>query len=127
VVQVFVRIPDYAAAEDYFYYIDSITKNDEQVRIEGWVAKLGQDIDYINRTVVLIDSQGQLYHLNTVMVVRNNVTEYFNDGHNYDNSGISAACMLSDLQPNETYKVGVIIREKDGSKSLLITDETVSG
>ncbi|MFU0831514.1 MAG: hypothetical protein ACFWUC_01020 [Oscillospiraceae bacterium] len=118
---------DYAAAEDYSYYIDSITKNDKQVRIEGWVAKLGQDIDYVNRTIVLIDTKGQLYHLNTVMVVRTSVTEYFNDGHDYDHSGICAACMLSDLQPDETYKVGVIIREKDGSTSLLITDKTVSG
>ena len=118
---------DYAAAQEYSWYIDSVTKNAKQVVVEGWAAKLGSDLAYVNRNVVLIDSQGELHHLNTVMVKRTSVTEHFKDGHNYDNSGIRAACMLKDLEPGRAYAVGIIVKEQNGSQYLIKTDKTVTG
>jgi hypothetical protein len=61
------------------------------------------------------------------MVIRTSVTEYFKDGHNYNYSGIRAACLLTDLKPKETYTIGIIVIEKDGSRRLIKTDKTIIG
>jgi hypothetical protein len=116
---------DYLAGKDYLWTIDSISKTAQQYVIEGWVAKLGSNLDFVDRRIVLIDPAGQLYGLNTVMVKRISVTEFFKDGFNYDNSGISAACLLNKLKPNEIYTIGIIVREKDGTKYLIKTKKTI--
>lgn len=116
---------DYPAGKDYAWYIDSISKSEKQFVIEGWVAKLGSNLDYADRTVVLIDQEGQLHNLNTIMVKRTSVSDYYKDGFNYDNSGISAACLITDLKPKEIYNVGIIVKEKNGAKYLIKTDKII--
>ena len=122
------NVNDYHLDSDsaYSWYIDSISKTEKQYVIEGWIAKLGKDLDYVDRTIVLITSQGQIYRLNTVMVNRASVTDYFKDGHNYDNSGIRAAVLLNELNAKGTYTIGIIVKEKDGSIHLIKTDKTIA-
>lgn len=110
----------------YSWYIDSISKTEKQYVIEGWIAKLGKDLGYVDRTIVLITSQGEVYRLNTVMVNRTSVTDYFKDGRNYDNSGIRAAVLLNELNAKGTYTIGIIVKEKDGSIYLIKTDKTIA-
>lgn len=123
------NIRDYQVDSDHTYswYIDSVTTNEKQNVIEGWAAQPGEDIDYVDRTVVLLDAQGTIYRLNSIMVKRTSVTDYFKDGHNYDNSGFRAAVLFKNLQVGETYTVGIIVKEKDGSNELVKTDKTIVG
>jgi hypothetical protein len=118
---------DFLAGKGYEWSIDNVTKSSTRFEITGWVAKIGRNLIYENRSIVLIDPAGQLYELHTVMEKRTDVTHFFKDGFNYDNSGIGAICTRNALKSNEIYMIGIIVTEQDGSKYLIKTDKTLVG
>ncbi|AIW41887.1 glucosyltransferase domain-containing protein [Paenibacillus polymyxa] len=69
---------------DFFSYKDNL------LSIVGWGVKKGTDSTNTSIQVALVNNQKQ-YFLKTYSVVRKDVTNAFQDGHNYNNSGYSVA------------------------------------
>lgn len=113
---------DYPIVNVDNWWIDYADIQGEQYVVEGWISRLGTNLDNVDRRIVLIDENGQLYKMNTIMVTRQSVTEHFNDGNNYDNAGIKAACLVSDLKPNTTYTIGILINDGKDEAYLVETD-----
>lgn len=75
--------------EGYGYYIDYLNYEGNLI-VEGWFAKIGEDIRNVSIKFVLRNIRtGRCYMIPTTMKIRKDVTAYYKDGHDYDNSGFS--------------------------------------
>lgn len=112
--------------EEYKYYLDLVNIEDGYLTVKGWGTKLGENLEYIKRSVILIDENNITYEMNTIMEKRPEVTEAFSDGFNYDNSGIYAKCPIKQFKYGEKFKVGYIFEESNGSTYYTIFDKTIT-
>lgn len=77
----------YANGDVFLCNIDNITLDDDG-DISGWIIKKGESIKIVAIKVILQDTVTQKsYVVPTQVLVREDVTEFFDDGTNYDNSG----------------------------------------
>lgn len=78
--------------------------------IRGWLYNKGQDISTVQVYVILQDLKDGTYYKihNTQSLSRKDVTDWFHDGHNYDQSGFSAQIDSRWLIKGRKYKVGII-------------------
>lgn len=113
------------AADQYITIIDRTKVEENYFTIDGCVLLQGEDMVYINNRFVLIDQNGFVYGLNSVMVNRPSATEYFSDGYIYDNSGLSAKGKVKNLDAGN-YQVGVVIFTKDEEQLLLPLENEVT-
>jgi hypothetical protein len=105
----------------YFFIVHHSKIIDNKLYIHGALLKKGINLDYVNNHYVLIDNENKLYGIKTIMVKRPDVTEFFNDGSNYDNSGLDGQ-IKADKINNGVYTVGAVIKEKNGKEYLIISD-----
>ena len=115
--------------------IESINYVENYVEVTGWAIDKGKTYDYynwvcgkgsgvyINNTIVLEDSNGTYFTINTTSCEKAGINEKINDGIDYRNCGIRASIKVSKLKKDETYKIGVIIRDIDGNESLAMSDK----
>lgn len=121
------EVSDYAISDKYITIIDDVQQINNTTLIYGCSVKLGEDLSYVNKQYVLIDEQNKLYGMNTLIVDRKSATEYYNDGFNYDNSGLNGQFASKYLDENSFYKIGIVINEIDGNTYLAISDKIIGG
>lgn len=125
-----VDLSGYTIADQgtYEYYIDPIESDStrgEYYHINGWVAMTGHTMGHFNTKLVLYnDNAVNGYMVRLEMVIRKDVTDYFNDGNSYDACGFQTY-IDSQYVNGKTYKIGFIY--EDGEKEYLIkTDDMIS-
>lgn len=106
--------------EEYEFYIDNAYIENGRVYINGWSVKKGEDYNNPNVKIILQDTNEKMFSVHTTSVRRTEVTTYFNDGFNYDNSGIFGSCKVKYLEPGMTYKVLILM--KDGNKNSVLME-----
>lgn len=93
--------------------------------VSGWALRRGMDIRTVECHVVLRDTKtGTYYQLKTYSQVRKEVTQQFNDTHDYDNSGFYALVKNSLLERNTVYQVCVLYRNNNDN-ALIHTDAVI--
>ncbi|MCD8238332.1 MAG: hypothetical protein LUC92_03200 [Clostridiales bacterium] len=118
-----------ADEEAYRFNIDSITDSrtlGNYVFIKGWALHKGQDLNHFNTELVLYkDSLENCLVFKLAMQTRTDVTEYFDDGYDYDLSGFSANVKSSYIGGNE-YKIALLYNdtETDDGAAIILTGET---
>jgi len=109
---------------EYFFIVHHAIITESRLHIHGALLKRGANLNYVNNRYVLIDKNNKLYGIKTIMIKRPDVTEFFNDGYNYDNSGLDGQTKAYKFK-NSEYSVGAIIKEKDGREYLVISDNKI--
>lgn len=110
---------------DISYVIDSVDYNEDSISIIGWAYKMGQDIKNYDTEIVLNNiTTNEFITIPTDMVIRKDVTEFFNDGFNYDCSGFSSKVLNRKLNRNDTYNIYILYRN-DSHNYLIKTDGIV--
>ena len=104
----------------FLFCIDESGENDGLFYARGWVMRQGVETASVDTQVALIDADDHVWLMNTVMEKRDSVTQYYNDGVNYDNSGFYGSCKEKKLIGDETYEVGIVL-VADGKKYLIKT------
>lgn len=85
--------------------IDGFGDEEDTISLSGWCIVSGEDIGYANYYVVFHNiAEDSYYRVNTVYKQRADVTAYFNDGYNYDNSGFYTRVRKCNL-PEGEYEV----------------------
>ncbi len=107
------------------YNIDLIDKDDlKYVNIQGWASKLGNSISIVECYVCVKDiKDNEYYRINTMKVIRTDVTDYFNDGFNYDNSGFFAKFSEKKIGQG-TYEI-CLLYLNDGNNILVPTGRMI--
>lgn len=96
------------AGKQLQYYIDRIDTSNRYIIIEGWVIIKKRENNKINRVVLLEDSNQNYYKMNTIMKLRPDVTEYFNDGISYDKCGFVARVNRRSLRRENVYSIKLL-------------------
>lgn len=99
------------------YYIDKVEKHNKKIFIEGWILKKGEDNIYINRVLVLKDSQGNYYKLFTKSTIRREISAWFKNEHNYDRTGIISTIKIN---KNIKYPLDIYFLIQDNNEKILI-------
>lgn len=107
------------------YFIDDINHADKYLDISGWFIEPNYAPNYINRQIVLLDNEENMYKLNTHMIKREDVTKAFDDGQNYDNSGFSAHGLIKQIEKNKEYKIGFLYKDFNDKETLFVTDRKI--
>lgn len=77
---------------------DNILLTEDLLEISGWMIKQGEDTNNVRLRVVLRNEvTGEYLMLPTTLLQRPDVTDYYNDGHNYDVSGFEAKISQKDI------------------------------
>jgi hypothetical protein len=107
------------------YYIDDVNIGKHTININGWAVKQGEDLKNVKTYVGLKNVQNNdILMLNTEMTKRDDLNNYFNDGHNYQNGGYFAKVLKYKLREKEKYEV-CIIYQSDENNILVDTDKFV--
>ncbi len=101
-------ISDYQIGnEQAEFSIDSLNIGKTSTTLRGWEVTKGVSTELVNTHFVLVDdSYG--YILNTEVENRNDVTVFFNDGLNYDNSGIVSLFLNSKFEKGKEYNIYIL-------------------
>ena len=117
------KIEQVGKSSKYLYNIDSLDKvNQDNFEISGWVIKKKENIKNISINIMLKDDN-KFYGLPTKIEKREDVTQKFNDGTNYDFSGFRAYLK----KPKRIKKSRIYILLKINGKSRIIkTNEYIN-
>lgn len=99
--------------------IDSIENNpkDKVVNIRGWAFKQNENLKTVETYVALKNIETKdIYKINTIKEVRNDVTLHFNDSYNYDNSGFFASFDKHSLKRKGEYELCIIYLSNDNTE-----------
>lgn len=119
------------------YSIDSVYFDNKYVHISGWALKKGSVQEaynwiignvssvYTNNTIILQDDIGSIYKLNTFSVNRSNITSSMDDGISYGRCGVYAKIKLSALAKGHPYKVGILMKDGEGKKTVIFSDKVI--
>lgn len=110
---------------NFIFNIDEAHVDNNNLIISGWACTIGTNLDYVNRKVVLVDSQKNIIMLPTQMQKRLDVTNYLNDGKNYDYSGIKSKVPIRKLKKGEDYFIGLLDIDIEGQETLVVLDYTI--
>lgn len=102
------------------YGIETAEIIDGNIVLKGWLIETPNTISRIDRNFILSDGN-TAYKLNTIMQTRNDITERWNDGNNYDNSGLEGNGAVKYLDRGH-YCIGFLINDNDQNHYYL-TDE----
>lgn len=95
----------YDTKEELTIHVEHYSENEDSVTINGWCLKEKEDIGFANYYVVLHELNSKKYYkVNTGYQRRDDVTEHYNDGHNYGNSGFYANINKNKL-PSGNYEL----------------------
>ena len=108
-------LPDY-----YEYGIDPINIENGIVTITGWAVNKNENLDYVNRKILLFDEDNTIVEVKTASYDRN-LTWFLNNGHNYDYGGIIGKCQASQLEENKKYFIHFLVIESDQTQYLIDT------
>ncbi len=109
---------------EVIFSIDSIEEKD-YISIRGWAYKKGINISIVECFVAVRNiSTNECFRVNTIKENRPDVTKYFNDGLNYDNSGIYAKFSKRKLGKG-VYEI-ILLYFSDNSHILVPTGKTIS-
>gem|GEM_PF-3212503 len=112
---------------DVQFTIDSVNndENSNYISIRGWALKKGANISTVECYVGLINtSTNEYYKLNTVKEDRPDVTSHFNDGFNYDKSGLYSQFSMKRVEKGK-YEI-VLLYLSDNNNILVHTGKTIS-
>lgn len=112
-----IQIPE--ESNEIKYYFDSINNNGGFIEIRGWAIIPKIDSKKSNIYILIIYGDNKLIY-ETFSEVRKDITECFNDGCNYDNSGFLAKIDLK-VSLNDPYRVGLLVIN-DKKKDLVISN-----
>ncbi|MCR5777281.1 MAG: hypothetical protein K6G84_07700, partial [Lachnospiraceae bacterium] len=89
---------------------------------KGWVVENGIDskgTDTIKVALKKVET-GECYYIPTIRKMRKEVTKYFYDGFNYDNSGFEAKLEYGkEINPEENeYEILIMLNNRTGRKIL---------
>ena len=117
----------FADPKGYKFLIDEKRNqvDDDRLILRGWFFKKGVDIQKVSMYVVLHDLKAEKWLiLPTSIIKRQDVTDFFHDGHNYDYSGfytnISRKYLLD--KKNTDYKFYILHRLNYEDERLVIID-----
>lgn len=104
--------------------IDQLFEDLENFKIAGWAAIKGQDADNCQIKVVLIGDKNK-YSLSVERLKRQDITAFFKNKNNYDDTGFSITILKSDI-PKGKYKVGIIIKNNQNKQFLFNTNREIN-
>lgn len=104
--------------------IDQLFEDLENFKIAGWAAIKGQDADNCQIKVVLIGDKDK-YSLSVERLKRQDITAFFKNKNNYDDTGFSITILKSDI-PKGKYKVGIIIKNNQNKQFLFNTNREIN-
>ncbi len=91
------------------YGIENIIVDDTNIFLSGWLIEKPDTISKVNRNFILSDGNN-IYKLNTIMEKRSDITERWNNGNNYDNSGLQGNGLIKYLNKGQ-YRIGFLITD----------------
>lgn len=102
------------------YGIENVDISDETITLTGWLIETPNTITKVERNFILVCNDN-VYKLNTILKTRNDITERWNNGNNYDNCGLEGNGLAKYINTGR-YRIGFLIND-DNEKRYFLTDE----
>lgn len=126
----FEKVKQLNSLEDIYdieveYNIEDIIYSDSNITIKGWLAQIGSNNDYINRSILLKDNDGNIISIKTEAENRNDLSNKNDLKTTYNKCGLIGKVRKDKLAKNEKYQIGFMIINQDGRRSVIFTDEVI--
>lgn len=109
------------------YYVDEWDIQSSNPNVSGWCLKPGEDINTVDFSVILWDEEAAVgYKIPTQMIIRQDVTEAINDGHNYNACGFQANIIGKKFDWSQKYILGFEYKN-NGNLIYILTEHSIGG
>lgn len=103
--------------------VDFFETKKDYVSISGWAAIQNQNSKDNVISIVFLSANGN-YSITTEKSQRKDVTDFFSNKYNYDNSGFASKMKLGEI-PKGEYKVGLLIKNRTSNTEVLNISQRV--
>jgi uncharacterized membrane protein len=111
------------SSDDLLYNIEEISSELDPIYCSGW-AFIPKENSANSTIIIILESDIIMYAIPTVNVQRKDVTSYFNQNMNYDNSGFYSKIDKQKLKKG-IYKVGFLISNDKNRQFFKQTEKTI--
>lgn len=119
-----VKISQLPSTSKISYNFDLFENKNDHVKMGGWATLENQSAEDHEISCVLVNEK-DIYRVETDPIKRPDVTAYFKNNYNLDNSGFSVKILKADLNKGK-YQVGIIIKDPSSKKEVfMMTDKLV--
>ncbi len=111
-----VKIDNYSEDGNIAYHIDEFDWGENYANVKGWACFRGGNYEVVNTNIALRECDSdKVYIIPTQIEERTDITELFNDGYDYKNSGIVACINADSLDVDKKYEIIVLLKNNTGS------------
>jgi hypothetical protein len=109
---------------DIVFNPESVKTDDKVVSLSGWAYLKDMNADG-NKIAIVLKNEGNIYLVWTNPVARPDVTTYFHNGHQLDQSGFEVKILRSSL-PAGNLRIGILIKnDKSGKEGVVFTGKEI--
>lgn len=98
-------------SDNICYYVESEIRREKTLEIIGWAIYNGKSSDS-QKVLVALESPKKWLFFDTCAVERKDVTQFFNDGINYDMSGFTCSINCAEILDSQ-YRVNIVISREN--------------
>lgn len=109
---------------EIIYTIDEMNTENDTINMSGWGIISGENSYSGNFSIILLSKNTNIhYKLRAIEVSRKDVTNYFSDGCNYDNSGFEINTSLTSYVESGMYDVMLLLETSTGKYLVNLENE----
>lgn len=105
--------------------IEDITYSDKDILIKGWLAQINDNNQYINRSILLKDEDGNIISIKTEAENRNDLEKKNTIETNYNKCGLIGRVGIDKLIKGVKYQIGFKVMSQDKREKVIFIDEII--
>ena len=104
--------------------IDQLDEEEDVFNISGWAVENFANVQN-SKIEIILKNETTLYVVGTTAKARPDVTAYFNNEYNLDNSGFVAKISKKDLKKGK-YEIGISVQQNDNNRSVKYMNQFIT-
>lgn len=105
--------------------IEDIIYSSEDIIIKCWVAQTNDTNQYINRSILLKDEDGNIKSIKSEADIRSDLEGKNTSNTNYNKCGLIGRVKIEKLTKGKKYQVGFKVITQDEKESIIFTDSII--
>lgn len=120
-----IKITDNNCYLELEWEIEDIIYSSDDIIIKCWLAQINDTNQYINRSILLKDEDGNIISIKSEAEIRSDLDSKNNSNTNYNKCGLVGRVKIDKLIKGKKYQIGFKVITQDKSESVIFTDSII--
>lgn len=120
-----IKITDINCYLELEWDIEDIIYSSDNIIIKCWLAEINDTNQYINRSILLKDEDGNIIAIKSEAEIRSDLESKNTSNTNYNKCGLVGRVKIDKLIKGEKYRIGFKVITQDERESIIFTDSII--